>query len=93
MNYQKIEALVAILDVIFEFCVKNPHTKLAPRPEDYPFYEAQHKTIRKTNSNEIYCKQHFKPYYVFFAFTSECNRILKSAFYLNLTVLVELLEN
>ena len=92
MNYQKIEVLVAILDVIFEFRVKNPHTELAPRLKDCPFYEAQHKTIRRTNSNEIYCKQDFKPYYVS-PFTSEWNNILKSAFYLNLTVLCELSEN
>ena len=72
--------------------VKNPHTELAPRLKDCPFYEAQHKTIRRTNSNEIYCKQDFKPYYVS-PFTSEWNNILKSAFYLNLTVLCELSEN
>ena len=48
----------------------NAHTELAPRPKDCPFYESQHKTIRRTSSEEIYCKQDFKPYYVF-TFTSE----------------------
>ena len=79
------------MDVIFEFRVKNPHTELAPRPKDCLFYEAQHKTIRRTNLNEIYCKQDFKPYYVFHLCLSIY--IFKSAFYLNLTVLGELSEN
>ena len=48
----------------------NAHTELAPRPKDCPFYEPQHKTIRRTNSEKIYCKQDFKPYYVF-TFTFE----------------------
>ena len=91
MNYQKIEVLVAILDVIFEFHVKNPHTELAPRPKDCPFYEAQHKTIRRTNSNEIYCKQVLS--LIMFFHLRLSIYILKSAFYLNLTVLGELSEN
>ena len=28
-----------------------------------PFYEPQHKTSRRTISEEIYCKQDFKPYH------------------------------
>ena len=33
MNYQKIDVWAAILDVILDFHVTNPHTDLVPRPK------------------------------------------------------------
>ena len=91
MNYQKIEVLVAILDVIFEFRVKNPQTELAPRPNGCPFYEAQHKTIRRTNSMKSIASKILS--LIMFFHLRLSIYILKTAFYLNLTVLGELSEN
>ena len=89
MNYQKIEVLVGILDVIFEFRVKNPYTglglkiahsmKLNIKPSEEP---TQMKSIASKILSLI----------TFFQLRLSIY-ILKSAFYLNLTVSGELSEN
>ena len=49
MNYEKIDVLAAILDVILDFRVKNPQTELAHRPKGLPIIWAttwNHQTSR-----------------------------------------------